>query len=109
MPTLPRAPRSSLGALCLLAIAAAPRLADAGAIGIACMRSDRPTVSRQLCTCIDQVARTRLSAADQRRAARFFRDPDDAQAVRMHKSDAANAFWRRYRAFAANAEQLCRR
>lgn len=94
--------------LAAILLAAAPIVADAGPVGSACQRSDRPAASRQLCACIDRVAMQTLSRADQRRAAQFFRDPDLAQQVRMHKSPATNDFWRRYRAFASSAESHCR-
>ena len=34
-------------------------------------------------------------------------DADEAQQVRMSKSDADNAFWARYKNFAATAEAYC--
>ncbi|WP_347266786.1 hypothetical protein [Paracoccus sp. (in: a-proteobacteria)] len=80
----------------------------AGPIDSACARSDRGA-SRQLCGCIQQVADQTLSRADQRRAARFFRDAEAAQEVRMSDSDADNAFWDRYRNFTAAAETYCAR
>lgn len=81
-------------------------LAIAGPVDSACMRSDRNT-SRQLCGCIQRAADMTLSRADQRRAAKFFTDADQAQKVRMSKSDADNAFWTRYKNFAATAEAYC--
>ena len=83
-------------------------LAVAGPVDSACMRSDRSASSRQLCGCIQQVADMTLSRADQRRAAKFFSDADEAQQVRMSKSNADNAFWARYKAFAGAAEAYCR-
>ncbi len=84
-------------------------LAIAGPIDSACMRSDRRASNRQTCGCIQQVADQTLSRADQRRAARFFRDADEAQKVRMSKSDSDNAFWARYKNFASSAEAYCAR
>ncbi|MCC5962955.1 MAG: hypothetical protein JJU09_07495 [Rhodobacteraceae bacterium] len=84
-----------------------PTIASAGPIESACLRSDRPQATRALCRCIDSVARQSLTRAEQRRAARFFRDPQLAQDVRMSKSDRDNAFWTRYRAFGAAAEARC--
>lgn len=81
-------------------------LAVAGPISSACMRSER-TQGRSLCGCIQQVADQTLSRGDQRRAARFFKDADAAQQVLMSKSDADNAFWARYKNFAATAEAYC--
>ena len=50
-----------------------------------------------------------LSRADQRRAAGFFRDAQQAQDVRMSKSASDNQFWDRYKNFAAAAEAYCAR
>lgn len=83
--------------------------AVAGPIDSACIRSERGAANAPLCGCIQQVADKTLSRADQRRAAGFFRDEDQAQAVRMSKSDADNAFWARYKNFAATAEAYCAR
>ncbi|WBU53852.1 hypothetical protein [Paracoccus sp. SCSIO 75233] len=83
-------------------------LAVAGPIDSACVRSDRGARQPALCGCVQQVADQTLSRADQRRAARFFRDPQEAQVVRMSKRDADNAFWARYKRFAGTAEAYCR-
>ena len=83
-------------------------LAVAGPIDSACVRSDRARGNAPLCGCIQQVANQTLSRSDQRRAASFFRDPHQAQEVRMSKSDADNAFWARYKRFASQAEAYCR-
>lgn len=82
-------------------------LAVAGPIDSACIRSDRNSRSQSLCGCIQQVADMTLSRADQRRAAGFFKDPHQAQVVRMSKSNADNAFWTRYKNFASTAEAYC--
>ncbi|MBK4216065.1 hypothetical protein JJJ17_09020 [Paracoccus caeni] len=83
-------------------------LAMAGPIDSACVRSDRARGNAPLCGCIQQVANQSLSRSDQRRAANFFRNPHEAQEVRMSKSNADNAFWTRYKAFAERAEAYCR-
>jgi len=84
----------------------APATAQAGPIERACASSDR-NVSRALCRCIQAVADQTLTSRDQREAARFFRDPQLAQDVRMSKRAADNALWGRYRAFGAAAEARC--
>ena len=83
-------------------------LAVAGPIDSACVRSDRARANAPLCGCIQQVANQTLTRGDQRRAASFFRDPNKAQEARMSKSDRDNAFWSRYKRFAATAEAYCR-
>lgn len=84
-------------------------LAVAGPIDSACARSDRGASRAPVCSCIQQVADRTLSRADQRRAAGFFRDAQQAQDVRMSKSNSDNAFWARYRKFASTAEAYCGR
>ncbi len=79
----------------------------AGPIENACNRSDRGAANPVLCSCIQTIANQTLSRADQRKAARFFRDPDRAQEVRMSRSAADNAFWSRYRAFGDSAGHRC--
>ncbi len=94
-----------------LAVLALPLAADslsARTIETACNRSDRAGANRALCACVQQVATRHLNRSDQRQAARFFADPDRAQAVRVSRSDRDRAFWQRYRAFATAAEARCR-
>jgi hypothetical protein len=81
--------------------------ASAGPIQSACLQAGRSAANARLCACIQQVADVTLGNADQRRAAGFFRNPDKAQEVHMSKSRADDAFWDRYRAFGAQAEQTC--
>lgn len=86
-----------------------PVAAIAGPIETACNRSDRPGANRALCRCIDQVASQTLTRSEQRRAARFFANPDEAQSVRMSRTAADNEFWARYRAFGDAADRSCTR
>jgi len=94
-------------ALLALALPLAPAPIAAGAIESACLSSGRASATRALCDCIDRVADQTLTRSDQRQAARFFRDPQRAQDVRMSKSDRDNEFWDRYRNFASTAEARC--
>lgn len=91
----------------LALICAVPTVAAAGPIESACNRSDRQGASRALCRCIDDVADRMLTRSEQRRAAGFFQDPDEAQRVRMSSSRRDNEFWDRYRAFGQMAEAVC--
>lgn len=93
--------------LAALAISLVPAHAMSGPVGQACLRSDRPAATAALCRCIDQVAEQTLSRRDQGQAAGFFRNPDRAQLVRMHKSPSANAFWARYKNFANMSARYC--
>lgn len=101
--------KTTLIAVALAVATLAPVAAYAGPVETACNRSDRTQASRSLCRCIDSVARDTLTRSEQRRAARFFSDPDEAQRVRMSPTRVDNEFWARYRAFGAAAERSCRR
>lgn len=81
--------------------------AEAGVIERACLASERGAGQRALCGCIQRAADRTLSASDQRTAARFFRDPDRAQQVRMSSRQSDRAFWDRYRSFGYYAEVSC--
>ncbi len=83
--------------------------AMAGPIDSACVRTDRGARNAALCGCVQQVANMTLSRSDQRRAAGFFKNPHEAQEVRMSKSDRDNAFWARYKNFTTTAEAYCAR
>ena len=95
---------AGLAALCMTFVASE---AMAGPISTACMKSNRSAANASLCGCIQQVADRTLAGADQRRAAGFFKDPEKAQKVFMSQSRADDAFWDRYKAFGAMAEQSC--
>ena len=60
--------------------------ASAGVIASACVRSDREAASWRMCTCLQHVANQSLSRADQRLAAKFFRDPHMAQEIRTSRA-----------------------
>ncbi len=78
-----------------------------GEIGRACMAGGRDAANPQLCACVQGVANQTLSGADQRRVARFFRDPEEAQEIRVSDTARNEAFWERYSAFATRAEAVC--
>ena len=80
---------------------------DANPVERACNRSDRTGASPQLCACIGSVARVTLTRREMRQAARFFRDPDEAQEVRASNRPNDDAFWDRYEAFGEAAELQC--
>lgn len=86
-----------------------PAMAGAGAIERACLSSERAAGNRMLCNCIQQAADRTLTRRDQQVAARFFRDPDKAQEVRMSNRRSDEAFWERYQSFGAFAEVVCAR
>ncbi|MEX5727490.1 hypothetical protein Ga0609869_000843 [Rhodovulum iodosum] len=90
-------------ALSVLAVSAA----QAGPIERACLQSDRSNGSRSLCGCIQDAANLTLTGADQRFAAKFFRDPHQAQVVRQSDNTSHEAFWQRYKRFGTTAEAFC--
>lgn len=90
------------------AILLAATQASAKNIEAACLKSDRPSASRQLCGCIQDVANLTLDKGEQRRAADFFADPHKAQEVRRSASSADRTFWKRYSLFAKSAGYYCR-
>jgi hypothetical protein len=81
--------------------------AHAGPIENACLASARGGATAALCGCIQQVADVTLTSSDQRRAAKFFADPEQAQRVKVSNSSAAEAFWQRYADFGEAAEMVC--
>jgi hypothetical protein len=89
------------GAMMLWALPAA-----ANPVERACNASDR-TASATLCACIGKVADATLSGSDQRRAAKFFTDPAEAQKIRASDSRSNEAFWERYSNFGSAAENDC--
>lgn len=93
---------AALAALMLPALPAAA----AGRVEKACLRADRAG-SAALCNCIQQVADMTLSGSDQKMAAGFFSDPDQAQEIRASKKSSDSEFWARYRNFGAAAEAYC--
>ena len=48
-----------------------------------------------------------LSGGDQRRAAKFFKDPEAAHATWVSQSASDDAFWERYKSFGQTAEAYC--
>lgn len=82
-------------------------MAQAGMIERACMNSDRGAANRNLCGCIQQVADQTLANGDQRKAAKFFRDPELANQVWVSQRASDDAFWDRYKAFGAVAAASC--
>lgn len=98
--------RGVLAAL-FLSLSAGAGLAET--IGKACMKSDRGRGQPGLCHCIQGAADRTLSGRDQRRAARFFRDPEEAQRIRRSDSRRDEDFWERYERFGETARKFCQK
>lgn len=102
--------KSILGAAFAAAVVASSApAAFAGPVESACLRSGREAASRSLCGCIQQIADQTLNRRDQRRAAKFFRDPDLAHTTWISQSSSDDAFWDRYKQFGAMSEAYCSR
>lgn len=91
----------------VLALASCGGRALNGDVAKACIAGGRDAANRALCSCVQQVANQSLNGSDQRRAAGFFDDPDEAQDTRQSDRASDGAFWTRYRAFADRAESMC--
>ncbi|MDA7426375.1 hypothetical protein [Thalassococcus lentus] len=81
---------------------------SSGPISSACLRANRKAANRRLCGCIQSAANRDLSGADQRMAARFFAEPHQAQVIRQSDRGTHEAFWKRYKAFVARSERICK-
>lgn len=84
-----------------------PSAGLAGQIERACNGSNRAEANPQLCGCIQQAADLTLTPRDQRRAAKFFGDPHEAQEIRQSDRASDEAFWERYQAFGETAAVFC--
>ncbi|SDE85246.1 arginine transporter [Limimaricola pyoseonensis] len=98
--------RIIIGIMALAALAACGGGRPSGPISKACMSSGRSAANINLCSCVQGVADQSLSWGEQRRAAKFFDDPQRAQDTRQENG--SEAFWKRYRSFADRAEAICR-
>ncbi len=78
-----------------------------GPIYSACLSAGRKAASRSLCGCVQAVADSSLRAGDISLAASFYADPHSAQETRQSDNPRNEAFWKRYKAYVANAEQHC--
>lgn len=94
------------GLAAAIALPTIPTKAHAGTIERACIQSNR-SGTRSLCGCIQDVADITLSRSDQRKAARFFENPQRAQDVRMSDRRSDENFWDRYQEFGNAARAYC--
>lgn len=78
-----------------------------GPISQACLASDRKARSRALCGCIQAVANVTLTGSQQRRAARFYGDPQKVQDIKMSDRASNEAFWEDYKTYASQARKTC--
>jgi hypothetical protein len=82
-------------------------VASASQIERACNTSERSTANRTLCGCIQDAADLTLSRGDQKRAAKFFKNPQKAQDTRQASNGNREDFWDRYKRFGETAQEFC--
>lgn len=78
-----------------------------GPLNSACLAAGRKQASRARCGCIQAVADRELSAADQRRGVRVFKDPHGLQEARQSDRASDNEFWAAWKAYGNTAQTLC--
>lgn len=83
------------------------QLFASGPIQRACLAEGRREASGQRCGCVQAVADRELSAAQQRRGVRAFKDPHRLQEWRQSDRASDNAFWRVWKAYGETAARLC--
>jgi len=96
--------RAALASLLIMAVTLP---VQGGVIERACMASGRDSANPGLCGCIQDVADATLRGREQRKVAKFFRNPDRAQDVRQSSRSSDRQLWGRYTAFGAAAESSC--
>lgn len=94
-------------AFCAASLTAVAQVADAAQIRQACMASDRSAATRDRCSCIQRVADQALTRSDQKTVAKWFKDPHQAQVLKMSKSARDDALWDRYQNFGQMAQAIC--
>lgn len=84
-----------------------PVLFATGPIQQACQAASRKAASRARCGCVQAVADQSLSASDQRRGARYFKNPGALQEVRQSDNAGNERFWKAWKAYGQTAAALC--
>lgn len=85
----------------------APVLYATGPIQRACQTQARRAASRARCGCIQAVANRSLSSADQKRGARYFKNPAKLQEVRQSDIASNERFWKQWKSYGQQAAKLC--
>ena len=94
-----------LGALSLPALTTS---AVAGSvIANACKASERGAMASSLCGCIQTVADSVLTPAEQVRGAQIFLEPHKSQEIRASAQATDAAFWAKWQVFGNAAAQHC--
>ncbi|WP_261384542.1 hypothetical protein [Vannielia litorea] len=80
--------------------------AQAKVLERACNKSDRGA-SRSLCSCIQRVADFELTRSEQKKGAKFFKNPQLAQDTRQSDRSDNEIFWRKWKKFGSSAAASC--
>ena len=80
---------------------------QANAVEAACRQTDRSSATASMCRCVGQVASQKLTRSDQRRVAKWFSDPHQAQVTRQSDRRRDEQLWARYKAFGEAAARAC--
>ncbi|SIN81404.1 hypothetical protein [Vannielia litorea] len=80
--------------------------AQAKVLERACNSSDRGA-SRSLCSCIQRVADFELSRTEQKKGAKFFKNPQLAQDTRQSDRSDNAVFWQKWKKFGDSAARSC--
>ena len=88
-------------------VATSSALFASGPIASACRAAGRKEASRARCGCVQAVADRSLNASEQRRGAAFFQDPHRAQITRQSDNPVNERFWKKWKAYSADAARLC--
>ena len=94
-------------ASCAASLTAVAHVADAAQIKRACLASDRSAATRARCSCIQSVADQALTRSDQKTVAQWFKDPHQAQELKMSQTARDDALWDRYQNFGQMAQAIC--
>lgn len=78
-----------------------------GTIERACIKADRPSASRSLCSCIQKVANATLTGGERSKVAKFFKDPHKSQSTRQSDRRTDEKFWQKYKKFGALVAEYC--
>ena len=78
-----------------------------GPIHRACVTANRKAATPARCGCVQAVADQSLDNSDQRRGAKLFKDPHQAQEIRQSDNPSNERFWLAWKAFGQNAAAVC--
>ncbi len=86
-----------------------PVMFASGPIQKACVSANRKAATTARCGCVQAIADQSLDAKDQRRGAKLFKDPHQAQEIRQSDNPGNERFWLAWKAFGQNAAAACGR